>query len=272
MKKIVLALCAALTVCGCAHARRPWTEALALVSPDMIRGASADAAPAAANDASAAASLDSAVSADAPAAASNDVPAPTASGDAAVSADAGDSGPAFVCVPGGPPLFITKEAPQPPVSTVVSADATDLGDVSVSPDVEPEPVIVTLSAPHFTAQAPEGWLLEEIDETSSAVCAPDNSVALIVTVIPAKNTTLRRAAEQLANRHGGFKTLKRLPDTDGTGDAWEYRGTLWGQRMYAQVFDLPQKRLGTIVIWKDPDAPDAAEVFNSIRFKETLIQ
>ena len=34
MKKVLCALSAALIFCGCAEARRPWTEALALVSPD----------------------------------------------------------------------------------------------------------------------------------------------------------------------------------------------------------------------------------------------
>ena len=275
MKKILFALCAALTLCGCAQARRPWTEALALVSPDAAGAAAAKAsAP---------------VSADAPALVtsadvapvSRDVPAPAASPDAAVSGDrggaaSGDAAPASADeAPVGVPYVVRKgdlivtAFRLPPESGDASVSSDLSADVSsdVSADEVPEFPLVSMDAPLFTAEAPENWLLEEIDETSAAVCAPDNSAAVIVTVIPAGKTTLRRAAEQLASRHGGFKTLKRLPDTDGTGDAWEYRGMLAGQPIYAQVFDLPKKRFGTIVIWKDPDAPDATEIFNSIRFK-----
>ena len=150
-----------------------------------------------------------------------------------------------------------------PVSGDISAVSGDIA----SEDVEPV-VIVTLDGGFFTVEAAEGqWRIEERAENAAAIVADDRSAALTVTVIEAGKMTLREAAEYLASQFGGAGSLKRLEDTDGTGEAWEFRGASAGQPIYSQVFELDGGRFGMITILKDPDAPDVIEMFNSIRFK-----
>ena len=236
MKKVLCALSAALIFCGCAEARRPWTEALALVSPDRA----ADAASAVSENVPDSADIAPIVSPDLPAV-SPDMIQPVSPDVSAVPAPVPSAAPA-------------------PVSPVVSADAAISDDVIV---------YETLSGSFFTAEAPEGeWRIDESAPGSAAIIAQDRSVFLAVTLLSAKHVTLREAAESLAGRYPqGIATLKRMDDPDGTGEAWEFRGLSYGKPMYAQVFELDRKHYGSIAIVGDPDADDVIDIFNSIRFK-----
>ena len=236
MKKVLCALSAALIFCGCAEARRPWTEALALVSPDRA----ADAASAVSENVPDSADIAPIVSPDLPAV-SPDMIQPVSPDVSAVPAPVPSAAPA-------------------PVSPVVSADAVISDDVIV---------YETLSGSFFTAEAPEGeWRIDESAPGSAAIIAQDRSVFLAVTLLNAKHATLREAAESLAGRYPqGIATLKRMDDPDGTGEAWEFRGLSYGKPMYAQVFELDRKHYGSIAIVGDPDADDVIDIFNSIRFK-----
>ena len=236
MKKVLCALSAALIFCGCAEARRPWTEALALVSPDRA----ADAASAVSENVPDSADIAPIVSPDLPAV-SPDMIQPVSPDVSAVPAPVPSAAPA-------------------PVSPVVSADAAISDDVIV---------YETLSGSFFTAEAPEGeWRIDESAPGSAAIIAQDRSVFLAVTLLSATHATLREAAESLAGRYPqGIATLKRMDDPDGTGEAWEFRGLSYGKPMYAQVFELDRKHYGSIAIVGDPDADDVIDIFNSIRFK-----
>ena len=244
MKKVLCALSAALIFCGCAEARRPWTEALALVSPDRA----ADAASAVSENVPDSADIAPIVSPDLPAV-SPDMIQPVSPDVSAVPAP----------VPGRTSADAVPAAPAP-VSPVVSADAVISDDVIV---------YETLSGSFFTAEAPEGeWRIDESAPGSAAIIAQDRSVFLAVTLLSAKHATLREAAESLAGQYPqGSATLKRMDDPDGTGEAWEFRGLSYGKPMYAQVFELDRKHYGSIAIVGDPDADDVIDIFNSIRFK-----
>ena len=241
MKKVLCALSAALIFCGCAEARRPWTEALALVSPDRA----ADAASAVSENVPDSADIAPIVSPDLPAV-SPDMIQPAS---ADVSA-----------VPAPVPGRTSADAVPAPVSSAVSADAAISDDVIV---------YETLTGSFFTAEAPEGeWRIDESAPGSAAIIAQDRSVFLAVTLLSAKHATLREAAESLAGQYPqGIATLKRMDDPDGTGEAWEFRGLSFGKPMYAQVFELDRKHYGSIAIVGDPDADDVIDIFNSIRFK-----
>ena len=236
MKKVLCALSATLIFCSCAEARRPWTEALALVSPDRA----ADAASAVSENVPDSADIAPIVSPDLPAV-SPDMIQPVSPDVSAVPAPVPSAAPA-------------------PVSPVVSADAAISDDVIV---------YETLTGSFFTAEAPEGeWRIDESAPGSAAIIAQDRSVFLAVTLLSAKHATLREAAESLAGRYPqGSATLKRMDDPDGTGEAWEFRGLSYGKPMYAQVFELDRKHYGSIAIVGDPDADDVIDIFNSIRFK-----
>ena len=247
MKKVLCALSAALIFCGCAEARRPWTEALALVSPDRA----ADAASAVPENVPDSADIAPIVSPDLPAV-SPDMIQPASADVSAVPAPvpgrtSADAVPAASAAPA-------------PVSPVVSADAAISDDVIV---------YETLKGSFFTAEAPEGeWRIDESAPGSAAIIAQDRSVFLAVTLLSAKHATLREAAESLAGQYPqGSATLKRMDDPDGTGEAWEFRGLSYGKPMYAQVFELDRKHYGSIAIVGDPDADDVIDIFNSIRFK-----
>ena len=256
MKKVLCALSAALIFCGCAEARRPWTEALALVSPDRA----ADAASAVSENVPDSADIAPIVSPDLPAVVS-DAPEP-ASADVSVNASAPENVPQSAdAVPvTSADLPAVPSAAPAPVSPVVSADAVISDDVIV---------YETLSGSFFTAEAPEGeWRIDESAPGSAAIIAQDRSVFLAVTLLNAKHATLREAAESLAGQYPqGSATLKRMDDPDGTGEAWEFRGLSYGKPMYAQVFELDRKHYGSIAIVGDPDADDVIDIFNSIRFK-----
>lgn len=244
MKKVLCALSAALIFCGCAEARRPWTEALALVSPDRA----ADAASAVSENVPDSADIAPIVSPDLPAV-SPDMIQPASADVSAVPAP----------VPGRTSADAVPAA-SAPVSPVVSADAAISDDVIV---------YETLEGSFFTAEAPEGeWRIDESAPGSAAIIAQDRSVFLAVTLLSAKHATLREAAESLAGQYPqGSSTLKRMDDPDGTGEAWEFRGLSYGKPMYAQVFELDRKHYGSIAIVGDPDADDVIDIFNSIRFK-----
>ena len=244
MKKVLCALSAALIFCGCAEARRPWTEALALVSPDRA----ADAASAVPENVPIVSPDLPAVSPDMIQPASADVSAVPAPVPGRTSADA------------VPAASADLPAAPAPVSPVVSADAAISDDVIV---------YETLTGSFFTAEAPEGeWRIDESAPGSAAIIAQDRSVFLAVTLLSAKHATLREAAESLAGQYPqGIATLKRMDDPDGTGEAWEFRGLSYGKPMYAQVFELDRKHYGSIAIVGDPDADDVIDIFNSIRFK-----
>ena len=148
MKKVLCALSAALIFCGCAEARRPWTEALALVSPDRA----ADAASAVSENVPDSADIAPIVSPDLPAV-SPDMIQPASADVSAVPAPmpgrtSADAVPAASAAPA-------------PVSSAVSADA------GISDDVI---VYETLKGSFFTAEAPEGeWRIDESAPGSAAI-------------------------------------------------------------------------------------------------------
>ena len=255
MKKVLCALSAALIFCGCAEARRPWTEALALVSPDRA----ADAASAVSEHVPDSADIAPIVSPHLPPV-SPDMIQPASPDVSAVPAPV----PGRTSADSVPAASADLPAPPAPVSPVVSADAAISDDVIV---------YETLTGSFFTAEAPEGeWRIDESAPGSAAIIAQDRSVFLAVTLLSAKHATLREAAESLAGQYPqGSATLKRMDDPDGTGEAWEFRCLVGPRRnpkpMYAQVFELDRKHYGSIAIVGDPDADDVIDIFNSIRFK-----
>ena len=255
MKKVLCALSAALIFCGCAEARRPWTEALALVSPDRA----ADAASAVSENVPDSADIAPIVSPDLPAV-SPDMIKPASADVSAVPAPVPGRTSADAVPAASADLPAVPSAVPAPVSPVVSADAAISDDVIV---------YETLTGSFFTAEAPEGeWRIDESAPGSAAIIAQDRSVFLAVTLLSAKHATLREAAESLAGQYPqGSATLKRMDDPDGTGEAWEFRGLSYGKPMYAQVFELDRKHYGSIAIVGDPDADDVIDIFNSIRFK-----
>lgn len=124
-----------------------------------------------------------------------------------------------------------------------------------------------LEGTFFTAEAPAGeWRVREISPGTAALVSDDCSAALTVTATPSGGLSPREAAEFLAAEHGGSRSLVRLESGPG-GEVWEYRGVSSRQPLYAQVFTLAGGRLGVITVIGDPDAPDTADIFNSIRFK-----
>ena len=226
-KTIVFALFVALSLCVRAEARRPWTKAMALISPDYA----------------AALSEDEAVSED----------KTVLSTDVIVSADvlSTDIAP------------VSGDAP----AVVSSGDVVVSGDISGDVEEEPIVIVTLDGGFFTVEAAEGQWRIEERGEKSAAIVADDRSAALTVSVFPAGKTTLREAAEHFASQFGGVGSLKKLEDIDNTGDAWEFRGMASGQPVYAQVFELKSGRIGVITILKDIEAPDVIDMFNSIRFK-----
>ncbi|MGI6074949.1 MAG: hypothetical protein ACOYD9_01090 [Pyramidobacter sp.] len=115
----------------------------------------------------------------------------------------------------------------------------------------------------FTARVPEeGWTVQSINDMTEALIASDRSIVMTVTKMPARGLTLHEAALQLSRVHGASGITKM----EGAEEAYEYTGTVNGQRLYTQFFALPDA-FGCISVIGDCESPVATRVFNSIAIK-----
>lgn len=119
----------------------------------------------------------------------------------------------------------------------------------------------------FTAETPDGWTEQKIDNDTGMLLAGDKSVQIIVQRVPITKGQFKEFAKGLCNEAKGKNFQPVLGEGVDDGEAYDFDATVDDLPAYVQVFLASDTVAGVISICGE-SSEESDDVFSSIEFKD----